>query len=1648
MLEGRELFDLNDQLHSWKRDADGDHLYNKQKMELTKDRVWKDWGLADGKKWSPDATLRFFAERLDPALLSGDTFFVGADSSSGKKNLSIVESGIGDDLVVALDGASTQNRNLDVKFNIGNDTVLVMGRQEDMKIEFGGGLSSLLVEEAVVEDLDLSQIPAGPVNGTIIHAKGESELAADLDLDGDMNYILSDPGSTIDLTGDINGGTLDLFGKGMLGVDGGEQYLFRAGSEFLLDDIELGGDDGATVVVEGDTVMTDPKSGERTKVDGAIVDGNSVTGTDGNDKLIIEPGADFLVDSVKMGAGSDYVKIAGNVRSMIDLGPNVELPDTVEITPTAEGAIELRDPEGSVLKAWERTIYDEDTVFFLEKGWEAQKIDGKLYAVRHDKDGEVKVRVGIGEDIERVKAVSDGEEYLTFRDQDPEVRTRSDFLGVLGTVFQIGGGIALTFLSGGAAAPAVGFALAGSALNATYAGLNGSSFDDIALNLGIDLITTLGMVKGADGAPVLPEMKTGSQVLRAGRTLANGDYVGGILGLAGAGAQTSGNSFLYGLQAAGGKIHGLVSQENAGVLDYLQAIYGLSGLIDTGDSGEGLMQTGSGIVNIADALLEPDNPNTSEVGVAADVLAGLGDIAGALNIQGFSVEKDSVVVNGKAYRRILTVDAGEIAKLTSEALRGFAALGIEDPVKQWQGVGDSVANLDRFLDGAEWFVDKNENPVVIWTQNKRRFMLDPNTKVMEFSAVDLDKELDSFWRSAVEEQFTSAETYTLADFVSLSSFDVSNLQSDLNLAYGELLTRPEYDSTSIGADDIPTLLASLNASDVPGSFSKETREATARFLHELFVNTTGKGSSEIPALSESSLGLWAYLQERCDGLSKREIRELVESFESDHVLAQSFKEMFPDRDPAAFTLDVSDSGGGLAVRYNGAEMAVMGLTSEGNFEVNGFRYDPDSQFSNESVMALQTKLKENGFYNGDIDGVPGPDFMVGIRLYHAANLTNPNPFGEEGTVVGPGTAERLFNAGTGLTFDDDTARDRIMPFARDFVADNIFSGDAQLRREATTLVQAQLIDLGYLDSAKARSGVMDDDTRVAWQKFKIANELEAPHKISLQNSAEVSVLFSDSVRPSSDEMAQGRLDAYYAENYVEHDTGRPYHPFMLPHANEIVPHYDETLTHYDMPTFEYVQKYIDPDMSRNEFANAWLRKSIVSGQLDPSLEFGGVYKKEFNVPLIGNVGFTVRGDVGDVKNFATDNVVQAIEHGLDDLKRTGSIDLGPVLSSLKQGEAPVTIELSKKFPFMDNHTIKLKMKDEITLDHISEVLGRCIDGDWSMDMINELLGLFTVTYEYKFAKLKSKDDEASISSTLNIPLDIVETYKDTGGLIDLSGEIRMEGTLNGKGVYFDFNYMNGVFVEDFNIQHEHLIKLSEQTGLSIDELIYRMDLMELESNGPVQDSMPTIGAARALTQLDFNWAVPGSVTPQSDTSFKDWVRDNAEPLPPSDKLSLNCAEFVFLSAIESGAATRDDIKSIYDAREAGETFTDSVVRPGDQRRLYYTIETHDDDLPPEIEFTMNGYKPQAGDILFLDGTAHVAMFTGEKVDGEHEVISFPAIPSPWGDGLPQYIEGVKAQNTTLESLIADIYKSASVNNFDQPPIEVLAGRPFWENSNP
>jgi hypothetical protein len=204
--------------------------------------------------------------------------------------------------------------------------------------------------------------------------------------------------------------------------------------------------------------------------------------------------------------------------------------------------------------------------------------------------------------------------------------------------------------------------------------------------------------------------------------------------------------------------------------------------------------------------------------------------------------------------------------------------------------------------------------------------------------------------------------------------------------------------------------------------------------------------------------------------------------------------------------------------------------------------------------------------------------------------------------------------------------------------------------------------------------------------------------------------------------------------------------------------------------------------------------------------------------------------------------------------------------------------------------------------------------------------------------------------------------------------------------------------------------------LSEEELDYALYLLRLRGS-PGQEAVAT--EAAGMVGSTMTWFPSG---PGPGTDFATWASAPTETAAPpvATVTTINCWEMILLAAYNRGMITWKWVHDLYVSAAAGWDARMVEAMSGGARVRYTGAA---------------GPTPLRGDIVFMDGIAHVALATGTRDStGRCEVISF--WPPPGHSSIPGTVDAVKV--TTIEEL-ADWWTSVAA--WPAPTVE-FAGAPW------
>lgn len=218
--------------------------------------------------------------------------------------------------------------------------------------------------------------------------------------------------------------------------------------------------------------------------------------------------------------------------------------------------------------------------------------------------------------------------------------------------------------------------------------------------------------------------------------------------------------------------------------------------------------------------------------------------------------------------------------------------------------------------------------------------------------------------------------------------------------------------------------------------------------------------------------------------------------------------------------------------------------------------------------------------------------------------------------------------------------------------------------------------------------------------------------------------------------------------------------------------------------------------------------------------------------------------------------------------------------------------------------------------------------------------------------------------------------------------------------------------------------------------------------------VPAVSASPALAVDDLlwfqadgaqaNWASSG-LQFRNARPFASWLADPTDTVLPAfdARLSLNCWEFVYYSALRRGRIRKAELAPLAARADANGDAFRATILPHGRQEIRYAVEGVG--ARPRVTFAP-GPRPRAGDVVLFDGWSHVTQATGRLVDGRMEIVSFAPRPI-WGDGQMTWgVADVAPEVTTVESLIenlVDLYPDVPT---DWDGIRIEFGPPAWERA--
>ena len=160
----------------------------------------------------------------------------------------------------------------------------------------------------------------------------------------------------------------------------------------------------------------------------------------------------------------------------------------------------------------------------------------------------------------------------------------------------------------------------------------------------------------------------------------------------------------------------------------------------------------------------------------------------------------------------------------------------------------------------------------------------------------------------------------------------------------------------------------------------------------------------------------------------------------------------------------------------------------------------------------------------------------------------------------------------------------------------------------------------------------------------------------------------------------------------------------------------------------------------------------------------------------------------------------------------------------------------------------------------------------------------------------------------------------------------------------------------------------------------------------------------------------------------------------SNRLILNCLDYVVYTALKFKLLTREEAVQIYVRKSQGERL-DKILFPSGIKKITYKI------VDKKVIFD-NLEIIESLDVILLDGPSHVvqAINLPKNLRKDFKFVSFSPRPI-WGDGSSDTNqENISPELTTLESLIEEMIHLYPDVPSDWENIEILAGKPFWIRS--
>jgi hypothetical protein len=182
---------------------------------------------------------------------------------------------------------------------------------------------------------------------------------------------------------------------------------------------------------------------------------------------------------------------------------------------------------------------------------------------------------------------------------------------------------------------------------------------------------------------------------------------------------------------------------------------------------------------------------------------------------------------------------------------------------------------------------------------------------------------------------------------------------------------------------------------------------------------------------------------------------------------------------------------------------------------------------------------------------------------------------------------------------------------------------------------------------------------------------------------------------------------------------------------------------------------------------------------------------------------------------------------------------------------------------------------------------------------------------------------------------------------------------------------------------------------------------------------------RELTAMWANFAY-------DNREFQEWCQTPPEaPLPEiRPDTRINCWEMTMYAAVVSGELSHAEANRIYD-------FANTM-----EGRDEWFQQLPDRLSPERHPFDPGGPPPGRGELVFWDGSSHVAMTTGRMVDGSPEVYTFWPPPDTPFDRTPEGWATQDRVKTSTIQVLSDFMNSGR-DGLVRPLVVVEVGPPVW-----